>query len=215
MPGARGARGCTIPRAMARTLFLGAEVRVDPESQGSPWDDARRTTYLLHRNVARPLSVDRAVWASFPTANGECPSDPLPWVSVEAVLERAAEARATGQLRVVTLVIGLVVAGSSDESLAASQGIGVEVVVEPGWQPLGFDIADATMVSGLSNCAYTADEAAALRDPWSARLNEHGLFAFLPDALAFRTVTDERVREHAPFAVYAMWLVPGSAVSGP
>src|SRR5207244_3999968 len=38
-----------------------------------------------------------------------------------------------------------------------------EMVVEPGWRLLGFDIADGA-ISGLSNCGYKADEAAALRD---------------------------------------------------
>lgn len=101
--------------------------------------------------------------------------------------------------------------GWSTVALAASQGIEAALVVEPGWQRLGFDVADGA-ISGLSNCGYEADEAGALRATWAARLNEHGLFVDVHDALAFRAVTDGRVREHAPFAVYAMWIVRGARV---
>ena len=59
----------------------------------------------------------------------------------------------------------------------------------------------------MSNCGYKAEEADALREAWGARLNDHGLFDEIHDALAFRAVTDARVREHAPFAVYAVWMV--------
>jgi len=192
---------------MARTLLVGAEVRVDPEPPDPSWDDARRENYLLRRDVGRPLSIDRTVWPSCPMADGRRSPDALPWVSIEEVRQRAVEARTTHQLGVVTIALGLVIENANDEALAASQGIKTETVVEPGWRLLGFDIADGTAISGLSNCGYKVDEAAALCPAWAGRLNEHGLFEEMHDALAFRTLTDARVREHAPFAVYAIWLV--------
>ncbi len=140
-------------------------------------------------------------------ADGEPSPQALPWVSVEEACQRAVEARTTRQLRAVTIVIGLVTESSNDEALAASRGIETEIAVEPRWRPLGFDIADGTTVSGLSNCGYKADDALAFRDAWAPRLNDHGLFDEVHDALAFRAVTDARVREHAPFAVYALWMV--------
>jgi len=160
---------------MVRTLLVGTEARVDPRLADPTWDAARRETYLLRRDVERPLSVDPAVW----------PSGPPP---------------------AVTVVIGLVIETSNDEALAAGQGIADEVVVDAGWQCLGFDVADGA-ISGLSNCGYDADEVGALRERWAARLNAHGLFDDVEEALAFRALADTRVREHAPFAVVAMWLV--------
>lgn len=78
---------------MARTLLVGAEVRVDPEPPDPSWDDARRESYLLCRDVGRPLSIDRTVWPSCPMADGQRFPDPLPWVSIEEVRQRAVEAR--------------------------------------------------------------------------------------------------------------------------
>ncbi len=144
-------------------------------------------------------------------ADGQPSPQALPWVGVEEVRQRAVETGATRQRRAVTIVIGLVIENANDEALAASQGIDTELVVEPTWRRLGFDIADGTAISGLGNCGYEADEADTLRDAWAARLNDHGLFDDVHDALAFRAVTDARVREHAPFAVYAVWLVEDAA----
>ena len=174
---------------------------MDPEAPDPAWDGARRESYLLRRDVGRPLSVDRSVWPSCPEPDGQRSPDALPWVSVDEVRQRAR------QLHGVTIVIGLVVEISDDEALAARQGIESAVLVEPGWRLLGFDVADETGISGLSNCGYQEDEADALRDAWAPRLNEHGLFDEAADALAFRAVSDARVREHAPFAVYAIWRV--------
>ncbi len=56
------------------------------------------------------------------------------------------------------------------------------------------------------DCGYEEVEADALRAAWAARLDEHGLFAEVQDALAFRRATDTRVPEHAPFADHARWL---------
>jgi hypothetical protein len=179
---------------------------VHPEEPDPSWDGARRESYLLRRDVARPLSVDRSVWPSSPTADDQPSPAALPWVSVEEVRRRAVEARTARQLQAVTIVIGLVIESADDDALAARQGIETDLLVEPGWRFLGFDIADGA-ISGLSNCGYKEDQAATLRDAWAPRLNEHGLFDQVGDALAFRAVTDARVREHAPFAVYAIWMV--------
>lgn len=190
---------------MAQIRFVGAEVRVDPEWPDPAWEDARRARYLLRRDVGRPLSLDRAVWSSCPMAAGERPPDTLPWVSLEEVSQWAVDAKTTFTLPPVTIVIGLVIEDATDAALAESRGVDSELVAEAGWRLLGFDVSDGA-ISGLSNCGYEEAEADALRAVWGARLNEHGLFAEVHDALAFRRATDARVPEHAPFAVYALWL---------
>jgi hypothetical protein len=85
--------------------------------------------------------------------------------------------------------------------------------ISDNWRLLGFDVADAGLTSGLSNCGHKQSEIAGLRASWVADLNEHHLFTDMARALAFRDVTDRRVPEHAPFFVYALSLVAGQAKS--
>jgi len=73
---------------------------------------------------------------------------------------------------------------------------------------LGYDVADAGCISGLTNCGYTEEEINALATLWANRLNSFGLLTTLEDAVAFRQLCDERVPEHAPFWIYALWQLP-------
>jgi hypothetical protein len=73
---------------------------------------------------------------------------------------------------------------------------------------LGYDVADAGRISGLSDCGYTKEELKDLAPVWAPRLNSFGLLSTLEDAVAFRQLTDHRVPEHAPFWVYALWRLP-------
>jgi hypothetical protein len=79
---------------------------------------------------------------------------------------------------------------------------------------LGYDIADASLTSGLSNTAYTEEERARLAPVWAPRLNRFHLFDEAEHALEFKAVSDARVPEHAPFFVYGIYRIsseiPGS-----
>ena len=80
-------------------------------------------------------------------------------------------------------------------------------IVEPDWSDwklLGFDVGDEMRISGLCNCGYKSSEFDQLR-PWKHKLNAHGLFSELEDAIAFVDVTNERVKEHAPFYAYGLF----------
>jgi hypothetical protein len=70
---------------------------------------------------------------------------------------------------------------------------------------IGYDVADATMLSALMNCAFSEPDARTAATRWSARLNEHHLFGNAEDALAFRSESETRVPEHAPFFVYGLY----------
>jgi hypothetical protein len=69
---------------------------------------------------------------------------------------------------------------------------------------LGYDVADESLISGLSNCRYSVDELNALRADCAGKLNHVGLFGTLEAADLFRTITDSRVPEHAPFWIFAL-----------
>jgi hypothetical protein len=77
---------------------------------------------------------------------------------------------------------------------------------DPGWSFLGYDVADPS-ISGLSNCGYSEEDRRELAPVWGPRLNAHHLFDKLEHADEFRTLTDTRVPEHAPFFVIGLWLI--------
>lgn len=189
---------------MPRILYAGADIRESPDQLDADWTLDRREKYLLRTDAVRPLSVDPNVWGRVVNPDGEA-SGPLPWISVEDVLEGIGVRAGLG--RQVAIVIG-VVAEDSQEETAIAREMGADTALEAhaSWRLLGFDVANGA-TSGLSNCGYDGIEASVLRPVWASRLNEHGLFSDLIDALAFRRLTDQRVSEHAPFRVYGLWMV--------
>jgi hypothetical protein len=191
---------------MTPILFVGADIRVDPGLPDAAWDRKRREQFLIRPEVTRPLSVDPWVWPKARPEAGEPVGDPLPWVSVDDVRERWASQE--GSDGWVAVAIGAVATDSrARELLAMERGIKTEVVVGTRWRFLGYDIADAGDISGLSNCGFEGRELERLRPTWAPRLNGHGLFSEISDAVSFRSATDQRVREHAPFQVYGIWMV--------
>ncbi|MGA2435284.1 MAG: hypothetical protein ABSG25_08365 [Bryobacteraceae bacterium] len=74
------------------------------------------------------------------------------------------------------------------------------------WRFLGFDITDPG-ISGLSNCGYDDTERDGLAAEWGRHINRYHLFDSLERAFAFRTLTNARLPEHAPFFVIGLWLI--------
>ncbi|MGD0530078.1 MAG: hypothetical protein ABSE49_33390 [Polyangiaceae bacterium] len=106
------------------------------------------------------------------------------------------------------IAIGAVAEDAGEEALFATKwGTEADIQVVDGWRLAGFDVADdPSGISGLCNCGYAAGDAT-LRDLWGPHLNEHGLYGDVATAFAFRKLTDARVPEHAPFAVFGIWIV--------
>jgi hypothetical protein len=73
----------------------------------------------------------------------------------------------------------------------------------------GFDVVDATVewTSALTNCgiSWTIIEQC-------GQLNAYNLFSNYKDALCFRTMADDIVQEHSPFAVWAVYEVDDELV---
>jgi hypothetical protein len=105
----------------------------------------------------------------------------------------------------------------SDQAFADAGRVGpyLEPTAPPtlGHEPrlLGFDVADGSMTSGLSNCGYSGAERASLARRWSQSLNDNHLFIRAEEAFAFRDLTNRRVVEHAPFFVYGLYVVERAA----
>lgn len=78
----------------------------------------------------------------------------------------------------------------------------------------GFDVADPA-ISGLSNCGYgTEENRRAAAATWAHALNPHHLFSLRTHAARFRSFTNRRVPEHAPFLVVALFVVTAPTSEG-
>ena len=197
---------------------IGFDPRRPSSSWLNEWSPDRRQTYLLQPDLAVPLSVDPMAWpprlihhelerrrpdeillADWSLVN------PVGLVRELAALDHYRTAATADDL---TLAVCLLdpVADPWTDRLTSWPTQPPRPAAD--WVLLGHDVADDDLTSGLCNCGYTPEEATAARDAWAADLNQHGLFSDPERARAFAHFTNQRVREHAPFHVHGLFLVP-------
>ena len=203
--------------------LLGYDLRACAKDYVSTeWPDSRRSEYLLRDDVRWPLSVDTTVWPSlfhFTSRLGDY--RPVETIEVEPadngqlvlrVWNDVAPMETTFREKAKKHACFLRVAIELWDERNALDKPGWELVaetlsrnVEPprGWTAVGFDVADAGFVSGLMNCGYTEHERSEL-SAWTKDLNEFGLFEDVQRAVDFRSMSENRVPEHAPFFVYRL-----------
>lgn len=204
--------------------LLGFDIRRPAKDYVSTlWSQGRRERYLLEPGIEWPLSVDNLAWPSLFKY-----SEPVPPV---AVLQQLATISSEPESTENGLWLDLSrMREFYNRAGGAHRGIeiGIELVASSGLRsdqfgsplldrnpvpsklperavPLGFDVADAALVSALSNCSYKPEEKDQLHVHWSKKLNEHGLFQSLNDAIEFRSISETRVPQHAPFWVYRLY----------
>jgi hypothetical protein len=206
-------------RSLPGTL-LGFDAREMFIDSSTFWPPERRATYLLCEDVKKPLAVDTLVWPSvfgegLPAYDrrrlGVDGADIPVWKGPnEGLWQNLAEMREfLDQLASEKYLTVAVVAATGSGPKGSSPCHPGEEAVTPTnsevWTLLGLDVADAGLISGLSNCAYESTERAGLRASWGRLLNEHHLFNQLQAAMAFRELCDTRIAEHAPFYVYGLF----------
>jgi hypothetical protein len=188
--------------------LLGFSARTHEGRYDEDWPQARRDLYLLRLDLERPLSTDSAVWPAVP---GKPPSGP-PWHRSVNVWNDLRELRQSplfppaSDLVAITLVLETL---KEDEQAEWQDIDSLDVTVDlpASSTRLGYDISDRALLSGLSNCGYSIDDAHQLRPIWGPRLNRYHLFSQPADAVAFKELTDRRVPEHAPFYGYGLYRV--------
>jgi len=157
--------------------FSSPEARVAIRKIPSLWPADRRERHLLDPACANPLSVDKRVWPSAANATD----------SVEVLLTACA-----------------------DDAVSVQRFLGepcVEVYDgDPAWVPVGYDVCDATLLSGLLNCGYGGPDERLEALRWLPFLNQQHLFRTSGEAASFAAATDQRVPEHAPFHVFRLYL---------
>ena len=207
------------------------DVRMPPELYvDRRWNADARAQYLLRPDVPWPLSVDPLIWPSvffseiFKLPHFESYStieiDPsldngTQWLHLDTMRACYDVHRALAPNAIFVAIELLSEKEAEGPTISYDRGhaaIWLEPTVPSrppeGSSLLGYDVADAGWISGLSNCGYTADEIHTLAPVWGPRLNSFGLLTNVEDAVAFRQVCDNRVPEHAPFWIYALWRLP-------
>jgi hypothetical protein len=221
-------------------VLLGFDARVDPTDARVLWDPERRARFLLKTDVPAPLSVDVLVWpALFDWGQGvgmtPAERDRLRlaglappvwtganaglWDDLDAMRAYVREGERGGAVPRHTVVA---ITWIMDQASMARRRAGGPYVqptdppgVAPAWTRLGYDVADASRLSGLADCGYAPDEVEPLRERWARFLNLHHVFDQVAYALAFRQVADRRVTEHAPFFVYGLYVIEDARSAHP
>jgi hypothetical protein len=209
--------------------LIGFDVREAWTETDQRWDAPRRARFLLRADARRPLSTDTLVWPSvFDSGQGiGLPAEqraqlglagiPLPgWTGPNVGLwnDRAAMRQLLSshaprvpfehctELAITWLSASGFLSGDVGPYLEPTE----PPTLSSDWRFLGFDVADGSLTSGLTNCGYTDSELSHLSNTWGPLLNEHHLFADLEHAWSFREIADRRVPEHAPFYVFGLWV---------
>jgi len=202
-----------------RILGFDARLAVDDHVR-PPWSLESRDTFLLRPQIEVPFSVDPNIWPtcflyhfeirrlagtradSLIDADPDCQGSL--WLNPARMRQRLAERRTHAVLVAIELLAPENTTVQEYPSpLIYSQPDPAEVPA--GSVFLGYDVADAGFLSGLSNCGYSVEERETLRPYWASRVNDFGLLQTEQDAFAFRDLSDRRVPEHAPFWVYGLY----------
>jgi hypothetical protein len=178
------------------------------------WSQEHRNGYLLRENLTKPLSTDNMVWDEVTEL---CEIKTPDWIGANSIWEDLEHLEGFlgkhKQLVKPYWIILITWLSESPKNYKSEYNAPCFLPVKPAkkedsWKFLGYDISDGWLLSGLMNCGYTPpDDIESLRKKWSMHLNEYHLFEDFDIAREFRDHTDVRVKEHAPFSVYGIYLV--------
>jgi len=204
--------------------LIGFDARGMSDEATQRWTPEQRNAFLLRTDVALPLSTDTLVWPSvFDTGDGIKQSRvPLPtWIGLNSPLwnhlhrmQTYLSERLRRRVEPYWVIAVTRLSGDLPRNKRTDSWPYDERTVPPArdtrWPLLGFDVSDGSMLSGLSGCGYLEEESElvqSLRRRWASQLNAHHLFRSWLDALEFVRIADGRVKEHAPFFVYGLYLI--------
>jgi hypothetical protein len=211
-------------------VLLGFDTRAMWDVPEWAWTPDRRIRFLLRQDIERPFSTDVTVWPdvfdsddnlSAPAWHGILQDT---WADLGEMKQYLYEGwgQTWKPCRVIAITAlrqqeseGWPIHAFMPQEDGSQRPLGYEdvavhlvpAVLDDSWTLLGYDISDPYLLSGLMNCGY-GDEIDVLRERWIPHLNEHHLFTDLEAAFEFRTISNERVPEHAPFYVYGIYLQP-------
>lgn len=207
--------------------LMGFDARMPLSYRDPQWTEERKEQFLFRKDVDVPLSTDTMVWARAPQRERapdvwrEHEYFQFTWSDLAALKEfisqRGDEACAYIVITLMaTRVLGEIKANYDPanpdwnrEAILISEADSpvTPSELDDSWRFLGYDVSDNSLLSGLMNCGLDPelDDVPALRREWGPKLNDHHLFDNLNDSERFSTLSNERVKEHAPFLVFGLW----------
>jgi hypothetical protein len=200
--------------------FSARERWLSPPGDGAReggWTEENKRAWLLHSDVERPLSVDHLVWPTVfdvdqtllePDYHG--PLQDL-WSDLGAMIS-CIDKQWKGSWKSSAIIAITLCLPEAGELAAEISELGMDTTIpatiDSEWHVLGFDVADRWLLSGLSNCTHTTEaDFQALRQRFAFSINRYHLFDLEQHARDFRCVSDLRVKDHAPFFVFCIWLI--------
>lgn len=194
------------------------------------WQNGGSFIWSLRSDILKPLSIDNGIWGSLfdqqdPTGY---PGIPRPsederqfpfamWLRLSDVDRVLAQSAAI----LVQPYCVIAISWPKRNTLTTSEEFRRYNInfypteparCQPSWKLLGYDVAGAEYgctVSAVSNNwpSQGYGREPEFRDRWGKCLNKLHLFDDAGQALEFARLSDVRVREHRPFAVFGIWLV--------
>jgi hypothetical protein len=223
-------RGHLMPESSQIFAF---DVRHAPASfVASRWDEASREAFLLRPEIKYPLSASDTVWPSiFADPEGSYFAFPEGihvekgrdgyfdtfrlWKNVDEMIH-AHEPRENADCGIAMGLVprelypGPQSSVTEDWLNAVLSGSCHPSSPAPGWQRIGYDVIDMLCISALCDCGFPSpEEREAERKRWAACLNDFGLFDTVSDASSFCVHAHQRIREHAPFLVFELFMIWG------
>ena len=174
------------------------DAREMDEDFRATWPQPDLDTFLLKTDIAKPLSVDRAIWKSVLQGKADIIYAQTTWPNLR---------RLKDLLVMITRDYWIIAISQflSDRDLAIAEL--TPSTRDPAWRFLGYDVADITLLSGLMDMGYSKHERAAALQQYASALNRYHLFAELGAALHFASWADKRDAGHGPFIVCGLYLI--------
>lgn len=189
-----------------KEIVIGFDVREMKTPYLAQWSDERKQTYLIKKQVKKPLSIDRLVW---PSVLDDAPNGTVNNICLWRngnVLKQFFQAMAQGSNEAFCVAFTLL---SDDRTSLENFDLAGISPAEIGqdWELLGYDVADGGLLSGLTNCGYEPTDAHHFAGLFIRHINKYHLFTDFGVASVFAEMNDLRVPEHAPFFVYGIYRI--------
>ncbi len=189
-----------------REIIIGFDVREMKEPYLGDWSFERQMNYLLKKHVKKPLSIDRIVWPSVLDSAQDSDANNLDLWRNGNVLLQFYQAISVNSQNALCVAFTLLVDDQTPlEKFDLADISPTEISHD--WELLGYDVADAGLMSGLTNCAYTPTDAQQFMGLFVRHLNKYHLFTDFGVASVFAEMNDLRVTEQAPFYVYGVYRI--------